>query len=110
MMLSEPYPSDLVRVARKVVWYDDPEKTLADLPTFLTNVMVYGSLADIEAVERYVPSEEFRKVLERAPAGVFTIELWQQWHRRFGIPTPPLPRRRSADGSLGPESGKFFGR
>ena len=110
MKLSPPYPADLLRVARRVVWYDDPEQTLAELPIFLTQVMVYGSPADVATVERYIPSEEFRRVLENAPAGVFTLEVWVSWHRRFGIAPPPLPRRRFPDGSFGSESGRFFGR
>jgi len=69
MTLATPYPAELVRVAKKVVWYDRPEATLADVPTFLTHVMVYGSPADVEVVERFMSSEEFRKVLENAPPG-----------------------------------------
>ena len=57
------------------MWYDSPEEALADLPAFLTQVMIYGSPADVRAVEQYVPSEEFRRVLENAPAGVFTKDL-----------------------------------
>lgn len=57
-------------MARKVVWYHQPEQTLADLPTFLIHLMVYGSSADVAIVERDVPAEEFRSVLEKAPAGV----------------------------------------
>ena len=110
MTLSAPYPDDLIRVAKKVVWYDRPEETLADLPTFLSHLMVYGSPSDLAVVERYVPMEEFRRVLENAPAGVFTTESWQRWHERFGMPTPPLPRRRFPDGSTGPDAGTFFGR
>jgi hypothetical protein len=110
MRLISPYPAELVRIARKVVWYDVPEQTLADLPTFLAHLMVYGSPADVAVVERYVPEEDFRKVLEDAPAGVFTQDAWTHWHRRFGLPAPPLPRRRFPDGSLGPEAGRFFGR
>jgi hypothetical protein len=110
MTLVAPYPPELIRVAKKVVWYDCPESTLADLPTFLTHVMVYGSPADVAVVERFVPPEEFRKVLENAPAGVFTEEVWRRWHERFGMPVPPLPRRRFPDGSVGPEAGGFFGR
>jgi hypothetical protein len=34
MTLTAPYPTELIRVARKVVWYDSPEETLADLPAF----------------------------------------------------------------------------
>ena len=110
MTLTAPYPDELIRVAKKVVWYDSPEEALADLPAFLTQVMIYGSPADVRAVEQYVPSEEFRRVLESAPAGVFTKDLWRHWHERFGLPVPPLPRRRFPDGSLGPEPGGFFGR
>ena len=37
MTISEPYPSELIRIARKVVWYDAPEQTLQDLKTFLSH-------------------------------------------------------------------------
>ena len=110
MSLTTPYPADLLLVARKVVWYEKPEETLANLMTFLTHLMVYGSAADVSLVERYVPTEEFRTALENAPAGVFTREAWEKWHERFGIQAPPLPRRRFPDGSFGPEAGHFVGR
>jgi hypothetical protein len=80
-------------------------------PTFIAQLMAYGSASDIALAERYIPAAEFRAVLENAPAGVFTQEVWSAWHRRFGIlPIPPLPRRRFPDGTLGPEAGDFFGR
>jgi hypothetical protein len=88
MALTTPYPAELQRLARKVV-----------------------SASDIALAERYIHAAEFRAVLENAPAGVFTQEVWSAWHRRFGIlPIPPLPRRRFPDGTLGPEAGDFFGR
>jgi hypothetical protein len=87
-----------------------PEEALADLPNFLAHVMVYGSSADVAAVGRFIPEEEFRKVLENAPAGLFTADAWNIWHQRFELPAPPLPRRRFPDGSLGPEAGGFCGR
>ena len=52
MSLTTPYPTDLLYVARKVVWYEKPEETLADLITFLTHLMVYGSSADVSVAER----------------------------------------------------------
>jgi hypothetical protein len=110
MTLTPPYPAELLRLARKVVWYDSPERTLADLPTFLTHLMVYGSAADLAVATGYVPKEEFRRVLENAPPGIFTQERWEKWHKRFSMTAPPLPRRRFPDGSLGPEAGRFFGR
>jgi hypothetical protein len=29
MTLTAPYPEELLRIAKKVVWYDRPEQTLA---------------------------------------------------------------------------------
>ena len=78
--------------------------------TFLAHLMVYGSAGDLAIAERYVPEHEFRRVLEGAPPGVFTEEVWRRWHERFGLTVPPLPRRRFPDGSVGPEAGSFFGR
>lgn len=92
--LAPPYPEELLQVAKKVVWYDRPEQTLRDLETFLAHLMVYGSPGDLAIVERYVPEDQFRRVLEDAPAGVFTLEAWTRWHERFGLPVPLLPRRR----------------
>jgi hypothetical protein len=62
-------------------------------------------------VERYVPVEEFRGVLENAPAGVFSQEIWEKWHERLGMSVPrpcrvvdfPMDR-------LAPKAGGFFGR
>jgi hypothetical protein len=71
--------------------------------------MVYGS-GDLAIVERYVPEDEFWRVLEDAPAGVLTEEARKRWHERFGIPVSSLPRRRFPDGSVGPRAGRFFGR
>src|ERR1700680_389801 len=110
MILTAPYSAELLRVARKLVSYDTPEQTLADLKTFLSHLMVYGSSADVAVAKRYVPAEEFRRVLENAPAGVFTQEVWQKWHEQLGMPLPPLPRRHFPDGTVGPEPGRFFGR
>jgi len=59
----------------------------------------------------YVPQEEFRRILELAPAGVFYAGcfggsgmngLGCQYHLYLGAGFP--------DGSLGPEAGYFFGR
>jgi hypothetical protein len=110
MTLQAPYPEPLLRLARKVVWYDAPEEALADLPSFLANLMAYGSPADIAVGEQYIPETEFRKVLANAPAGIFALDAWKRWHEHFGLKTPALPRRRFADGSLGPEAGTFLGR
>ena len=110
MTLTVPYPADLLRIARKVVWYDQPEQTLAHLDTFLAHLTVYGSSTDVAVARQYLPAEEFQRVLENAPAGLFTTEVWQKWHEQLGMPVQQLPSRRFPDGSFGPEPGQFFGR
>ena len=110
MKVAPPYPSELLRVARKVVWDDAPERTLDDIPTFVAHLMVYGSPADVQVVEKYISREEFRTALANAPAGVFTQDAWATWHMKLGIqPIPPLPRRRFPDGSLGTRSWEISG-
>jgi hypothetical protein len=69
MILAIPYPAELLGVPRKVVWYDKPEQTLADLKTFLSHLMVYGSSADVVITKRYIPAEEFRRVLDNGSVG-----------------------------------------
>jgi len=92
MKLNRPYPAALLQVARKVLWYDAPERTLADIPMFLAHLMVYGSPADVRIVEGYLSAEEFCRALKNAPAGVFTQEAWIRWHGRLGLmPIPSLP-------------------
>ncbi|MGA2576524.1 MAG: hypothetical protein ABSH24_10930 [Bryobacteraceae bacterium] len=85
MKVGCPYPPELLRVARKVLWYDAPERTLEDIPVFLAHSMVYGSRHDVELVEQYVSPEEFRQALENAAAGVFTQGAWTKWHKQLGI-------------------------
>jgi len=105
MIVARPYPTELLRVARKVVWYDAVERTLEDTPTFLAHLMVYGSVADVKLVEKYISLEEFRNSLGNAPAGIFMQDAWIRWHKKLGIrPIPPLPRRRFPDGSQGTRS------
>ena len=73
--------------------------------------MVYGSPSEFTVVGALTTTDEFRKVLIDAPAGVFTANAWARWHERLGMtPIPPLPRRRFPDGTFGPEPGTFFGR
>ena len=41
---------ELLRVARRVMWFEEPERTLADPMQFLVHVMVFGGVEDLKAV------------------------------------------------------------
>lgn len=90
-----PITPDLLRVARRVVWFKEPEEALAEPVHFLAHLMTYGTVEDLKAVQGVAGLEEFREVLERAPAGVFDARSWAYWHLKCGrVPTPPLPARQ----------------
>ena len=59
MMLTKPYAEELERIARRVMWFEEPVMALRDLRTFLAHLMVYGTAADVAIVEKYVGEEEW---------------------------------------------------
>lgn len=89
-----PVTSELLNVARRVVWFKPPEETLADPVHFLAHVMTYGTIEDLQALRGVVGTGEFRKVLKHAPPGVFDARSWAYWNLICGNqPAPPMPTR-----------------
>ena len=85
---------ELLQVARRVIWFDEPERALADPVQFLAHVMVFGTVEDLTALRGVVSKNEYREVLEHAPPGVFDAPSWEYWNLVCGRqPTPPLPVR-----------------
>ena len=70
-MKSLPTTPDLLKVARRVVWFKEPEEALSEPVHFLAHVMTYGTVEDLKVLQGVAGVEEFREVLENAPAGVF---------------------------------------
>ena len=98
-----PATPSLLAVARRVVWFKQPEETLADPIHFLAHVMTYGTAEDLQALNDSVGAdalrEVLREVLRHPPPGVFDGRSWAYWHYRLGLtppgqPVPPLPQRR----------------
>jgi len=92
----KPLPATpaLLQVARRVVWFDTPEKALADPVHFLAHVMVFGTIEDLRALHGVVRKHEYGEVLEQAPPGIFDARSWAYWNLNCGChPTPPLPVR-----------------
>lgn len=89
-----PATPQLLNVARRVVWFKEPEEVLADPVTFLAHVMTYGTVEDLKALDGFAGIEEFCEVLEHAPPGVFDRRSWAYWNLKCGRqPAPPLPVR-----------------
>ena len=93
-MKSLPATHILLNVARRVVWFKEPEEALADAVHFLAHVMTYGTIKDLKSLKGIVGKEEFSEVLDNAPPGIFDARSWAYWNLRCGRqPSPPLPIR-----------------
>jgi hypothetical protein len=87
-MKSLPVTRELLAVARRVIWFEDPEQALAEPVQFLAHVMVFGGVEDLKALRGIVGKDEYSEVLEHAPPGIFDARSWADRQ-----PTPPLPVR-----------------
>ena len=92
-MNSLPITQALLTVAARVVWFKEPLDALADPVHFLAHVMTYGTPNDLLALRGIIGVNEYREVLEHAPAGVFDARSWAYWNLVCGRSPTPLPRR-----------------
>ena len=82
-------------MARKYVWWQPPECTLADRSLFLAQMMTLGTPDDVRWLLSRVSTSELREVLRDPPIGVFNARSWNFWHVRLDLTPPPkLPARR----------------
>src|ERR1700722_2468135 len=81
----------LNQMARRLVWWQPSEITLANAPRFLMQVMTLGSWNEVEQVREAFGPGALRDALLNAEPGVFDGKSWSYWHVVFGIPERPLP-------------------
>ena len=82
-------------MARKYVWWQPPERALADRSLFLAQMMNLGTTDDVRWLLARVSTSELRDVLCDPPIGIFNRRSWNFWHLRLGLTPPPeLPARR----------------
>jgi hypothetical protein len=65
---------DLKGVARKIVWFDQPDQVLGNTQYFLTYVMNYGTDEDLTVVRKYYSDAD-------GNANALTCSLTDQVHR-----------------------------
>jgi hypothetical protein len=89
-----PVTPQTLEVARRVIWFEDPEKALADPVKFMAYAMTYARHEDMRVIRQYVSDDEIRQALDSAPPGVIDPRSWAYWNLRMGrFPPPPPPRR-----------------
>ena len=94
-MLNANAPGELLRVARRMVWFKPAEEALADSALFLSYAMTYGTVDDLRVVRAHYTDDELRRALRSGLPGIFDARSWAYWHARLGVePVPDLPVRR----------------
>ncbi len=89
-----PLTPQTSEVARRIVWFEEPERALADPIRFMAYAMTYARHEDMRVIRQYVSDDEFRQALERAPPGIIDPRSWAYWNLKMGrFPPPPLPQR-----------------
>jgi hypothetical protein len=86
-----PHNADLLGVATHIIWFEPPERALADPVRFLVHLMTYGTIAEIAVVRRYIELDDFREALDRAPPGIMDERSWAY---SIGMPWPAATRPR----------------
>jgi hypothetical protein len=98
-MKTLPTTPESIAVERRVVWFEEPERALADPVQLLAHVMVFGTTEDLKALRGVVTKDDYRDVLEHAPPGIFDPPSWAYWNLVYGRhPVPPLPVRSTLPG------------
>lgn len=90
-----PTPERVEQIARRLVWWQRPARTLARPLDFVARVMAGGTLDDIRVTELAYGRASFSNAMESAAPGVFDRRSWSFWLLVLGRDrTTPLPARR----------------
>jgi hypothetical protein len=84
----------LLELARRYVWWQPPEKTLARPELLPCQLMQLGTAEDVRMARDVLGDDMFRAALRSAPPGILDARSWNFWHLvLLGQPPPPLPSR-----------------
>jgi hypothetical protein len=86
---------EIEAIARRVIWFEEPQQAIADPIRFLAYAMTYGVHSDIETIRGQLSESDLQEAIAKAPAGIFDARSWAYWNLMLGrFPTPPLPQRK----------------
>ena len=93
-----PISPETLGIARRVVWFESPQKALSDPVRFMAYAMTYALPEDMQVIRGYVSDDDFREALDHAPPGIIDPRSWAYWNAKMGrYPAPPMPKRTFGD-------------
>ncbi len=89
-----PLTPEIETVARRIIWFEEPAKALANPIRFMAYAMARATHEDMKVIRGYVSDTDFLEAMEKAPPGIIDPRSWAYWHLKFDrFPPPPLPVR-----------------
>lgn len=96
-----PVTPQTAEAARRIIWFEEPEKALADPVRFMAYAMTYAHHSDMRIIRQFVSDDEIRQALDNAPPGIIDPRSWAYWNLRIGrFPPPPLRQRTFGDSRI----------
>jgi hypothetical protein len=90
-----PITDETCAIARHVVWFEEPDKSLRDPIRFMAYALTYAGPEEITILRRYISVADIKEALDRAPPGIIDPRSWSYWNAIVGRwPAPPLPTRK----------------
>jgi hypothetical protein len=94
-MLSLPQTPDLLALAERTVWFEEPAPALSPAERFIGYILTWGTYEDVKVLRQYVNDDGLREALDHAPPGVFDGPSWAYWNLKLGrYAAAPMPPRR----------------
>jgi hypothetical protein len=89
-----PATPQTLSLARRIIWFELPERALSDPIRFMAYAMTYARHEEMRVIRRYVSDADIREALDHAPPGIIDPRSWAYWNSKIGrYPRPPLPVR-----------------
>lgn len=93
-MKSLPHTPELLRAARRIIWFEPPETALSEPYRFAAYAMTYATPEDMGLILREIGLEGLREAIDHAPPGIIDRRSWAYWNAVVGrYPAPPMPVR-----------------
>ena len=89
-----PHTPELLRAAKRVVWFKPPEEALDNPVELMAYAMKHSTDEDMALLLEHVGEDGLREAIDNAPAGIIDARSWSYWNARIGrYPPPPAPQR-----------------
>jgi hypothetical protein len=90
-----PLTPAIQEIARRVIWFEPPERAIENPIRFMAYAMTYATHQDMRVLRQFVSDDDFQDALDHAPPGIIDPRSWAYWNLKMGrYPPPPLPNRR----------------